>query len=325
VEAPSEPGTPELTPTAEAVSPLRRALPFVTAALLIAIVLARLDVGLLVRKLGSTNYLAILSFAAAATLGLIGADTVATVGIYRRTIGRVSFRQFFVLRAASYLPSLLNHHVGQAWLTYSISKAYRTPVWRVAGATAISYVTTLGCLLAFGIIALPFNLDRSPWLGLVVFPATALGLAYLVVIAVAPARLRTWQVTAPLVEMGLFGHFVAFALRIPHMIVLFVATWVPFRLFGVRIPFTQALATVPGVMLVAGLPVTPQGVGTRDLLAVQLFSNYAAGTTDERRASIVAASLCWAGAMTFVHLIISPIFMRRARRLLREVGSISAS
>jgi len=277
-----------------------------------------IDLGLFIRQLGHTNYFAFLSFASVITLALITADTFATVGIYRRTVCPVSFRQFFVLRAASYLPSLLNHHVGQAWLTYFISKTYRAPLWRVLGATLISYASTLGCLVLFGILAVPFNFGRMPWLTPVVLPAVAIGIGYLVTIAIAPRRLRNWQTIAPLVETGLGGHLMAFWQRIPHMIVLFVATWVPFWFFGVRVPLAQALAMIPPLMLVTGLPITPQGVGTRDILAVQLFSDYAVGTPDERRAAIVAASLCWAGSLTLVQLMVSALFMRKARRLLDD-------
>jgi hypothetical protein len=309
-----------LAPSLGSSPPWRRALPLLTAAALVVFVIARLDVGLLLRQLGRVNYLALLSFASVVTLGLITADTFATVGIYRRTVCPVSFRQLFVLRAASYLPALLNHHVGQAWLTYFMSKTYRAPLWRVAGATLVTYASTLGCLVLFVIVALPFNIETIPWLPNAVVPVALLGLAYLAVIAAAPRFLREWQSTAPLVETGVRGHLLALAQRVPHMVVLFVATWVPFQFFGVRIPLAQALATIPPVMLVVGLPITPQGVGTRDVLAVQLFSGYVSGTTDERRAAIVAASLCWAGALTLVQLVISPFFMRRARQLLKDAA-----
>src|SRR5262245_46947044 len=203
MEVPREHGAPAFAPSAASVPPWRRALPFLIAAALVAFVLARLDLGSFVHQLGRTNYVAFLSFAFVATLASLTADTFATVGIYRRTVCPVSFQQFFVLRAASYLPSLLNHHVGQAWLTYFISKTYRAPLWRVAGATLVSYASTLGCLVVFGIVAIPFNFERMPWLTPVVLSAAALGIAYLVTIAVAPRWLRNWQTTAALVETGL--------------------------------------------------------------------------------------------------------------------------
>ncbi len=294
----------------------RRLLPFALATALVAAILMRLDIGLLVRQLGRADYPGLIFFATAITFLLLTADTFATVGIYRRTVCPISFQQLFVLRAASYLPSLLNHHVGQAWLTYFLSKVYRAPLWRVAGATLLTYATTLGCLLMFGVLAVPFNTERIPWLAPLLAIVTVIAFLYLGAIAAKPRFLREWQTSAPLLEVGVRGHLLAFVYRIPHMIVLFAGSWLVFWFFGIRIPLGHALATVPLLMLVAALPITPQGMGTRDLLSIQLFSRYAAGTPDAQRAAIVAATLSWACALTLVQLLVSSIFMRKARRLL---------
>jgi hypothetical protein len=307
---------PNDRPAAAATPLWRRLLPFALATALVALVLARLDIELFVRQLGKANYVGLLAFAGAITFLLLSADTFATVGIYRRTVCPISFHHLFVLRAASYLPSLLNHHVGQAWLTYFLAKVYRAPIWRVAGATLLTYATTLGCLLVFGLLAVPFNAERIPWLAPFLAALSALGFLYLGVIAAKPRILRDWQTTAPLLEVGVRGHLVALAYRLPHMAVLFAANWLMFRFFGIRIPLGHALATVPLLMLVAGLPITPQGMGTRDLLSIQLFSGYAVGVPEARSAAIAAATLSFACALTVVQLIISSIFMRRARRLL---------
>ena len=310
---------------ATATVPLwRRILPFVLATALVAVVLMRLDIGLLLRQLSRANYAGLIVFAAAFTFLLLAADTFATVGIYRRTVCPISFRQLFVLRAASYLPSLLNHHVGQAWLTYFLSKVYRAPLWRVAGATLLTYATTLACLLFFGVLAAPFNAERLPWLVPVLVVLTVLAFSYLGVIAAKPRFMRAWNATAPLVETGVRGHLLAFAYRLPHMMVLFAGSWLVFSFFGIRIPLGHALATVPLLMLVAGLPITPQGMGTRDLLSIELFSRYAAGTPEARSAAVVAATLSWAGALMLIQLVVSSIFMRKARRLLSSQSRPSA-
>ena len=316
MSAPRADAAPSDRPTLAATPLWRRLFPFLLATVLVATILIRLDIGLLVRQLGRADYPGLVFFATAITFLLLTADTFATVGIYHRTVCPISFRELFVLRAASYLPSLLNHHVGQAWLTYFLSKFYRAPLWRVAGATLLTYATTLGCLLMFGVLAVPFNSERIPWLVPLLVAVTALAFFYLAAIAAKPRFLREWQATAPLLEVGVRGHLVAFVYRIPHMVVLFAGSWLVFWFFGIRIPLGHALATVPLLMLVAALPLTPQGMGTRDLLSIQLFSRYAAGTPDAQRAAIVAATLSWACALTVVQLLISSFFMRKARRLL---------
>jgi hypothetical protein len=107
--------------------------------------------------------------------------------------------------------------------------------------------------------------------------------------------------------------------------VLFVGTWVPFLFFGVEIPLTHALALIPVLMLVVSLPVSPQGIGTRDVFAQQLFVSYAAGTFEEQRAAVAAATLTWACAITLVQAVLSPIFMRKAQGLLRDVARRKAN
>ncbi len=294
----------------------RRALPFVIGALLIAFVLTRLDLAAFVQALSRTNYLAFAGFTLLFTLMLLSADSLATAHVYKQTVCPVRYREVFLIRGASYLPSMLNHHVGQGWLTYFISKTYRAPLWRVAGATLLVYATTFGCVFLLGAAALPFNRGRIPWLLPTIVGVALAGVAYLIVVQVGPGFLRRRQATAPLMEVGVLGHLVALAWRIPHVVVLFIGSWAPFEFFGVHVPLTDALALIPVVMLVAALPITPQGVGTRDVIAIELLAGYADGNREQQIAAVAAATLAWACALTIVQALVSPVFMRRAQKLL---------
>ena len=299
----------------------RKVLPFLLGAALIAWVFSRLDFDAFRQALASTNYAAFIAFTVVWNIALLAADSFATAYVYRTTIAPVRYGDLFVIRAASYLPSMLNHHVGQAWLTYFLSKVYRAPIWRVAGATLLVYATILGTLLLFGIAALPVNRGSMPWLQPTVFTLLVLGIGYLGVLVVKPAMLGRWQATAPLLDAGVKGHLVALAYRIPHMVVQFVGAWVPFLFFGVDVPLGAALALVPPLMVIVALPITPQGVGTRDLFALQLFAAYASGTPEQQQAAVAAATVSWAGAITIVQIGISPIFMRKAYRLLGKLDA----
>src|SRR5262245_22364402 len=111
-------------PTADPQPIWRRALPFALAIGLVGWVLSRLDLRVFVRNLGQVNILAFSGFTAVIVLSVLAADTFATVVVYRRSVAPVSFRDFFAMRGASYLPSILNHHVGQAFVTYFVSRAH---------------------------------------------------------------------------------------------------------------------------------------------------------------------------------------------------------
>lgn len=324
MSAPVAEGSPaqESTPSTEGAPapqppPLwRRALPFVTAAALLAFVLGRLNWPVFFEALSKIHYVYFMLFTLAFSASLLTTDSFATAHVYRTRICPVRFREVWLIRGASYLPSMLNHHVGQGWLTYFIAKTYAAPLWRVSGATLLVYATTFGCVYLLGTAALPFNHGRVPWLTPTILAIGAAGIGYLIVLRLGRELLKKKPITAPLAEAGIRGHLVALAYRLPHILVLFVGTWVPFLFFGIDIPFTDALAYIPVVMLVTALPITPQGIGTRDVIALELLSRYATGSADERASALAAATLSWAAAITLVQASLSPLLMRRARRML---------
>lgn len=293
----------------------KRVLPFVLAAALLSWVLIGVDLDAVLNAVGQAPKLPLFGLALAFMLALLTADAWATSRVYAHSVCPVSFQELFVIRGASYLPSIANHHVGQGWLTYFLAKVYGAQLWRVAGATLIVYITTFGCLVLLGLLALPFNGERLKWMAPLLGVCCVAGFAYLAVLQLRPRWLVQRQLLQPLFELGVAGHLRMTAQRLTHVSVLFLGSWLPFRLFGIDLPLEDALALVPPMMFVAALPLTPQGVGTRDALAVYLVSGYAAPDVDGA-AQVVASTLSWVTAVTLVQLLISPPLMRKAYRLL---------
>ena len=293
----------------------RRIAPFAVAGALLAVVVVRLDFDAFLEHLGSIDYPAYLGLACVFAVVLLLTDTLATAWVYRRILGPIGYRDFVVIRGASYVPSLLNHHVGQVWLTYYLSKIYGARLWRAAGATMLVYATTFGCLFGFGALSLVLDPNRFEWLPVVVACVAVAGVVYLMVVWLQPAALAKRQLTAPLVEVGVRGHLVALVYRVPHMAVLFLGTWLPFGFFGVDIPLVDALALVPPLMIVVALPITPQGIGTRDSFALQLFAGFAVGAEGERAAAVAASTISWAVAVTLIQIPMSLVFFRLAHKL----------
>ncbi len=309
-------GEPALVTTswrARAEQPLwRRVLPFVIAAALLTFVVARLDLVAFRAALGKLNLAAFLGFTAAWVVTLLAADALGSVAAYRVSTPGVRFGQFYVLRGASYLPGLLNHHLGQAFLTYMTARAFSVPLARVAGATLLSYAGWMGCLLGLAVVALPIAGMPALWL---VAPLGA-GIVYLVVLAIRPARLARIGFLAPLFEAGIAGHAVALIARIPHLGVLVLGTWLPFFFFGVHVPVGPALLFIPIILVATTLPLTPQGFGTRDALAVAFFAVYATGATDaERAAQIAACTTTWGVSAALLSAVMGVICTRFAARM----------
>jgi len=295
---------------------------------LVVYLLRKLDLRSVLSQLRSVNYPAFLAFVAAFTLANLAADAIATAFVYRRTVAPVKTREFLLIRGASYLPSLLNHHLGQAWLTWYMSRAYNAPLLRVTGATLLVYATTFGSLFLLGGLALCMDPHPQGWLVAVTGGGIVSGVAYLAVIHAAPAFLTRRQVLAPLFDVGVAGHLQALALRLPHVTVLFLGTWLPFWFFDVRIPPTAALAYVPVLMVVQALPITPQGVGARDVFAYHYFSHYGPGTIDHQQAAVAATTLCFAATIVSMQVLFSLLLMRRALKALSRAttsGGIGGS
>jgi hypothetical protein len=311
--------TEQAVPTAR--RPLwRQLLPFVVAIALVTFVLARVDWASFAGALAGVNYPAFMLFMGIFVVALLSADVLAGCYIYRQTVAKeISYWHMFCVRGASYLPSLLNHHVGQAWLTYLLAKVYKAPLKRTAGATLLVYVTWGGCLLALGCVGLLTSQLAAVW---VLIPLGA-GVSYLILLAVKPAALANNSVLGPLFEVGVRGHIAAMVARVPHVMVLFVGTWAPFFFFDVNIPLPVALVYMPVVMLVVSLPVAPLGLGTRDALVAEFFQDYVAGahTVDERLGVLAAATVAVAVAIAIFGALVGLVMMRFALRLLPRESS----
>ncbi|HVY47122.1 MAG TPA: lysylphosphatidylglycerol synthase domain-containing protein [Minicystis sp.] len=284
-------------PRHPAVAMLLRVLPFALAIGLVAFVLSRLDLAAFRAHLASVDAPRFVAFAVIFLLSLLSADAFATVLVYRRSVAPVTFGNFWVLRGASYVPSLLNHHVGQAFITVALARRHGIALARMAGATLVVYASWMGCVAGLLVLALVMRGGSPVWPALVV----AAGVAYLAVIEIRPRRLAKISLLAPLFEARAAGHLVAMAARLPHLVVLFLGTWLPFFFFGVRVPFADALETIPVLMVAVTLPITPQGFGTRDVLAQLFYERFAPGATHaERLAAITAATTSWGVAVTLL-------------------------
>jgi hypothetical protein len=275
-------------------------------AFLIGVALRRIDAHAFLRSLCRVNVPLYLGFAVAFVLAVLTADTFATVSVYRRNVASVRFGAFWILRGASYLPALVNHHLSQVYITVALAREHGVSLARMAGSTLLVYASWTGCLLGIGCLAMLATHRAATVLGIV-----AAGIVYLIVIALRPAFLSRVKLLAPLFEAGVVGHLVALLVRVPHALVIFLGTWLPFFFFGVDIPVATALTFVPIIMIAVTLPITPQGFGTRDVLASTFFAAFAPGdTAADRLAVIVAATSSWGVIIMLVDAVLGLILLR---------------
>lgn len=294
----------------------KRVLPFVVATGLLVYVGLKIDFVHFGMALSKLNYVGYSAFAIAWTMTVTAGDTLGTVTAYRLTTPAVRYGQFYAMRSASYLPGIANHHLGQAFLTYLMSRLFKVPIRRMAGATLLSYASWVGSLLGCMVIALPFTeLSKVP-----VPIVLGAGILYLVIIGLKPARIARISFLAPLFEAGLRGHAIALGARLPHLVVLVLGGWVSFLFFHIDIPLSTALVYMPILLVVVTLPITPQGAGTRDAAAGLFFGMFADGANEgERLANVAAATTSWTVSNTIMAALMGLVGSRLVGKWLRQV------
>ncbi|HEU4538973.1 MAG TPA: lysylphosphatidylglycerol synthase domain-containing protein [Polyangiaceae bacterium] len=305
-------------PDASALSPApplwRRALPWVVALALGAFLVSRTDLHAVARALGSVNGPAYVAFVLAFVVAVWAADTLATWRVYRRVCPALPWRDLLVVRAASYLPSLVNYHVGQAYVTYLLARTYRTPTARVAGGTLLIYATLLGNLILIAALGLPFAAASAPWAAGFVLPLGLGVFAYWGVLALAPRALAGREALRPLFDAGVGGHLRLMLWRLPHVAVLAFGFWANYWFFGIATPLLPSLTFIPILLLVSAMPITPQGAGTRELVALKLLAPFA--LVDDKAAPVLAAGVAWVAVSTLCYAALGLVHLRRAAGLL---------
>jgi Lysylphosphatidylglycerol synthase TM region len=280
----------------------RQALPWLAAVALFGWLLHRVPLGEVQAALGRGPYLLLLAYVFLEYLVTLPADAFATREALAVVGVRRTFAELMLARAATYLLGLLSYFASLGGIGFWVAKG-GTRAARATGSVLLLMVTNgmaIVLVAAAGLLAdLPAGglkqIDRE--LLLLLIGGALLGMVlYLVVIAARLRWLAGWGFLAPLFEAGVAGHLRATAARLPHMLVLAVLHWGAFRVWGIGVPFLQGTALMAVVLLLSALPITPNGLGTTQILQVLFFSAWAQGPTAEARgADVLAFSLVhWA-------------------------------
>jgi hypothetical protein len=221
-------------------------------------------------------------------VAVLFADTFATWVALRVNATRWSGTRVLVVRGATYLLSLLNYAVGQGGIGFYLHRAGMSGL-RAAGVTLFTMGTTLATLLIITTAAWSvgdFGNGAMWWTLVAGCGAFAL---YLVAIAAKPRSLAQRELLAPLFDVGVSGHAIAIAARVPHVILIVLGHWFALIAWNVPVPFAIAATVMPVVVIAGVLPISPAGLGTIQAALVYFFSDYAPGATPDARAAAVLA------------------------------------
>ena len=211
------------------------------------------------------------AIALAGALAAYIADTFVTYCVLWWAHVRMKFREVAVMRGVTYFLALVNYNLGQAGMIVVLARK-GVKAARATGIILFMMGINVVVLIAFASASVA---SVKPQLRVVVWAVAALLPIYLAIIALRPRFLASRELFAPLFDLGLGGHALACLVRVPHVVVMMIAHFAIMRCFGVQLPVTTAFLYIPVIFVVAVLPISVQGLGTTQAVAVELLSPYA--------------------------------------------------
>jgi uncharacterized membrane protein YbhN (UPF0104 family) len=308
---------PDRAPAAR-TSPLRSTLPWLIAAGTLFYLVASIPFEKLKDALARAPLLEFTAFVMVYAIIGLGVDSFATWVTFRHAIKdiKLSFAQTIRIRGEAYLLSLIHYGIGQGAVAYMVHKRTGAHLARCAGTVmltiGVNLVLVALCAMAGVLVG---GAPSAPALRVIVYGLAAGFPIYLLVIALQPKFLAKRKILQPLFEAGVMGHLVAGAARIPHVLTLVAGHMGAMHLFGVETPIADGLALLPIVFVIGNLPITPSGLGTAQVTAVQLFSRWAPGITQlDREAVVFGYSIALQFLGLFAQAALGLVFLKSNRR-----------
>ena len=283
-----------MTDTRPRRSLVRRLLPWVVGAGILALVISRIPLSAFREAIDQGPHVQLGLATIAITTTVLFTDTFATwVGLRALDVVRPISRVLFV-RGATYVLFLVNYAVGQGAFGFYLNRT-GVSAPRAVGITLFLLGTNLAALLLLTTIAWaidgPTVLFPALWWSLVI-GSGGFGL-YLVIIAIRPRFLAERAVLAPLFDCGMRGYALALVGRLPHTIVIVLGHWVALRVWGIPAPFWAGVTLMPAVAIASVLPISPAGLGTTQAAFVVFFGAFATGDPAMRDAHVLAFAIVY--------------------------------
>jgi hypothetical protein len=263
---------------------LRRALPWLVAAGLLAGLAWRVDLPAVAEALRRARWGRYMATASVFTLVWLALDSVVLARLVSRFHRPLSARQILPLRGASYLLMVLSYDAAQAGLGLALHRRYGIPALAMGGTYLFYYgvdVSTIGLLGSLGARAVPGELGRALQGALAALLAgVCVAFALLALFARAPEErvprrlrgarlLETWRRA----RVRDVAEFVAWRASFYASFVAFAALSLP--CFGIHVPLLALVGLVPVVMSVSALPITVAGLGSTQLAMWVLYAPFA--------------------------------------------------
>lgn len=203
----------------------------------------------------------------------------------------ITSRETYLIRGVSFLAMIINYHAAQGAFAIYLKKTHKAKISKTLGALVFITIADLMLVLTCSIFALPFA--NLPFEGLktqILRFAPILYLGYLVWILfwknsdkpifnkLKKLRLINWILQHDLFfifrEANLRDYWLILLFRLPFVLLVIGSFHFGALSFDARIDWLDIYLYNPIVMLIGSLPLTPAGLGSIQLLVIELFKDH---------------------------------------------------
>lgn len=237
--------------------------------------------------------------------------------LFTRFNATVSWAEARSLRGMTYLLTPINWNAGTAGIILHLRRS--KSIGAIESSSSMLFYGLIDGLVLAGLALVGISLlPETPEVVSLRGVAAAMEgfLIALLVLFMAPAP--EWRWLRRLRGFAIFGSHGRARLRDLAWLILlrgayfsiFVGFfWLGSHAFGVALPFGIAMASMPVILLAAGLPITPAGLGTQQATMLFFYSPYG------EQAAILAFGLAFPVAVTLARCLLGLTYLRGLARL----------
>lgn len=318
---------------------LQNLVPWLIAAAILFYLFRKMPPGQVAASLHGVNLPLFLGFGLFYFLVIGSIDTWVLSKVLTRFSTPVSFSELLPARCVSYLVSLVNYNAGQAGIAFYLKRTKGASLFKTLG--GIFFVTIIDL---YWVIFLAFvgtflmkveysGIDIQTWVRRVTYVSLAglfLHLAFWrgwfgkLLPKAMHFKAGDWLRGRHLFQAfhhATLGDYLRIALyRFPIHATIISSFWLVVRLGGAEIAFRNIVASVPIVLLMGALPLTPGGLGATQLATVELLKTHTQTPPGVQAAELLLAlSLAWMALNYFLKAAAGLLMLRRgSRELFRE-------
>lgn len=260
--------------------------------------------------------------------GLLLIDCWGLQWILTRFSAPFRYGETILMRGATYLLMLINYGLGQGGIAFYAKQTHDAPIFKTLGCVFHLSLTDLFLFLVCGTLSIAFGDPiyrgvslRSSILSLTLIAfASFIGMVFFwryfdspVVRFLRKLKLVDWILNHNIFhvyrESTWKDYLTAFLLRIPMVAIVVLSPWFALAVFDVSLPIPVILTYLPIMMIVGTLPITPVGLGTIQVLAVEFFAPHisvpaAASGAVTPETLVLASSILW----VFANILLKSLF-----------------